>query len=109
MTFGSTILLLLSPFLLLSLSLSLSFSRARARERFRQYTGVAARLILTTPDRGSALLVSSASETHKTGTTRAGTERGEGFVAPRSEMGTRERDDGKGIERREKEKGRLPT
>lgn len=62
----------------LSLSLSSSLflspppSLARAQERFRRYTGVAARLILTTPDRGSALLVSSASETHKTGTTRGG-------------------------------------
>lgn len=59
-------------FLSSSLFLSPPPSLARAQERFRRYTGVAARLILTTPDRGSALLVSSASETHKTGTTRGG-------------------------------------
>lgn len=107
MTFGSTtccssLLLSLSP----PPSPSLSLSHARARERFRRYTGVATRLILTTPDRGSALLVSSASETHKTGTTRRRVaERGEGFVAPRSERKKRERNEGKGNgEEREGEK-----
>lgn len=70
MTFGSTIL---------SLALSLFLCLARA---FPVVSGVAARLILTTPDRGSALLVSSASETHKTGTTRGKVQRGKGGCCP---------------------------